>query len=277
MLGKPPIRQGDQWQGQATDVPLKFMQHIKLRPLPITIGGSSNVTFTLNGGVTAPAVLWNGDDFIYLKTTLAYTWVTGSNNILDSSGAETTRTASVISVWYMYIDNDGDILLPSQTAPSYVETSFDTGVLGHPGTSRAKNWTYVGFQVCSTADLAFIAMTKTGYVYQMAPQSRNAISSFVSSSWNLVIPDLGKHGMTVAGDIGVTTSATAIINQVTVAGDSGGSSFGMIRVSSGTSSSADIVYIPFSDLTPASGGEIYSIATGTTNGTIAVTRIADVV
>lgn len=279
MFGKLPVRRGSQFQGLATDVPLKLMQHLKLRPLPITVGGTSNRTFTLNGSTTSPAVIWNGDDFIYLKSTVAYSWVVGTNAILSSAGAETTLTNSTVGVWYMYLDATGENIVPSATAPSYVEHSSDTGVLGHPGTSRAKNWTYIGFMIADATTPTFLSAVKTGFVYNLAPVGKAAISSFVAhSSWTSHIPDLGKHGLTVAGDIEVTTPTGAIMNQVTISGNSTGSSFGAYRVSSGGSaSSADTQFVAYSGLAPATGGLIYSIASTTVNGTVYVSQITDVV
>ena len=98
-LGHPPMRKGLNWHGRATNVPIEVMQALKLRPLPITIGGASNRTFTLNASRTAPAVIWNGDDAIILNTTVAYSWVVGTNAILDSTGADTTRTNGTVNVW----------------------------------------------------------------------------------------------------------------------------------------------------------------------------------
>ena len=279
-LGRPPLRKGKQWQGRATEVPIELMQALKLRPLPVTIGGTSGRTFTLNGSVTRPAMVWNGDDFIHLKSTVAYSWVVGTNAILSSAGAETTVTNSTLGVWYMYLDEDGQNILPSATAPTYVETSYQCGVLGHPGTSRAQNWIYVGFMCCDVITPTFIAMTKTGYDYHMLPQSRGAISSWISSSWNIVIPDLGDQGLTVAGHIEVATPIVSTQTYVIVGGNSANCCFGVQRLKlSGTNSSAGISGgVPFSNLTPADGGEIYSISgPGAVTGTVYVTRITDVV
>jgi hypothetical protein len=278
-LGKPPIRRGGQWQGPATDVPLELLQHLKLRPLPITVGGTSNRTFTLNASTTHPAVIWNGDDFIYLKSTVAYSFTTGTDSVLDSTGAETTQSAGTIGVYYMYLDATGENILPSTTGPDYVEYKYNTGALGHPGTSRAQNWTYVGFVICDATTPTFLSAVKTGFVYNIAPIGKTAISSFVAhSSWASAIPDLGKWGLTVSGDIAVTSTATAVVNQVTISGNSTGSSFGVIRAMGvGGNSSADITNYPYAGLTPADGGKIYSIASTTVNGTVYVSQITDVV
>ncbi len=278
-LGRPPTRVGDQWHGKATEVPNEILQHVKLRPLPITVGGTSNRTFTLNASRTAPAVIWNGDDFIHLKTTVAYSFTTGTDTNLASTGAEGTQTAGIIGVYYMYLDNDGDVILPSVTAPSYVETGFNTGVLGHPGTSRAKNWTYIGFMLCDATTPTFIAMTKTGHDYQFLPQSRVAQSSWINSSWNIVIPDLGKHGLTVAGNIEATTPAISATQvYAIVGGNSANCCFGVQIVKATGTSSAHVATAPFTNLTPADGGKLYSIAGPVVaTGKIYVTRITDVV
>lgn len=282
-FGRPPLRSGLQSQGvRSTDVPLELLQNLKMRPLPVTITGTSNRVFTLNASVTRPAAIWNGDDFIYLKSTVAFTWTTsGTQAVIGSDGAETTEgaAAQTIGVYYMYLDEDGQNVLPSQTAPSYVETSLNTGVLGHPGTSRAQNWTYVGFMLCDATTPTFIAMIKTGHDYQMLPQSRNALCCWISSSWNIIIPDLGDQGLTVGGSI-EAQAAAAVATQyyAIVGGDADNCCFGVQAVKGTGQSSAVVLSAPFSNLTPADGGEIYSISGPVVStGTVYVTRITDVV
>jgi len=285
-IGRPPLRSGKQWSGRVTDVPMELLQHLKLRPLPITIGGTSQRTFTLNASVTAPAVIWNGDDFIYLKSTVAYSWVAGSNAILSSAGVETTLTNGTVNVWYMYLDEDGVNIVPSATAPSYVETSLNTGVLGHPGTSRAQNWTYVGFMVCDATTPTFIKANKRGYTYHLDATDSNfaTTSSWVTSAtceFNLFIPDLGAQGLTVGGyviiqSIGVGSCFTNVL----LGGDST-SSFGNIEMMGGNLSSFENTMHAFSGIVPASSGLLSTKWEGgavpTTVPTVCITQIVDVV
>ncbi|HEC61560.1 MAG TPA: hypothetical protein ENI27_04830 [bacterium] len=269
-----------QWQGRTTEVPLEIMQSLKLRPLPITVGGTSNRTFTLNASKTFPATLWNGDDIIRLNSTVAYSFTTGTDAVLGSDGAESTQAAGTIGVYYMYLDESGENILPSTTAALYGESKYNTGVLGHPGTSRAQNWTYIGFMLCDAVTPTFIAMTKTGFDYQFLPQSRGAISSWINSSWGIIIPDLGIHGLTVAGNLSVGAPATHL-NQYTIVGGAASSNccFGVVRNQQyGIASSIIYSQVPFTGMTPASGGALYSVGgPGAVNGTVYVTRITDVV
>jgi len=152
-----------------TAVPLDLMKAMKLNAaLPITVSGSSNVTFTLNASVTNPVVLWNGTDYIYLRTTLAYTFAAGATNtILNSSGAVVTLQSPVTDIWYYYVgitaDNVIDIY-PSQSAPSFAEGPNENGNLSHPGTARTSFWNYIGFSLCTATTPAFVTMTLSAVI-----------------------------------------------------------------------------------------------------------------
>ena len=195
-------------QHASTSVPLSMLKYGGLRqsPMPVTVGGSSNVTFTLKGS-TRPIPIWNGNDYDLLTEDLAYTWDSTSNDILDSAGANATDADSVLGVWYMYItiNDDGTFeIRPSQTGPSaYASGAKDAGVLGHPGTSRVKFWTYVGPHICTTADLAFSAMVKIGFDWSITEVD----AAIPSASWaaptnlTLFIPKLGFAGGEVIGSI----------------------------------------------------------------------------
>ena len=284
-LGTPPIRRGKQWQGRVTEVPIELLQALKLRPLPVTIGGASQRTFTLNGSVTQPAVIWNGDDFIYLKQTVAYSWVVGTNNTLSSAGAETDLTNGTVGVWYMYIDEDGQNLVPSLTAPSYVETSLNTGVLGHPGTSRAQNWTYVGFMIANATTPVFEVAEKRGFTWFMDRSSTDfaTICSWrVNDEFNVFIPDMGIHGLTVGGYIRVALdTAGSCFNTITISGNSS-SCFGVVRAVGGViSATGKFSETAFSGLVPAASGLLYqTMAGGAVFGEVpgvCITSIVDVV
>ena len=178
-FGNPRLLYGKSGGHRSTAVPLDLLASLRGRmPIPITIGGSNNVTFTVAASETRPVFLWNGADYLPLKSSVAYTWGAVSNAILSSTGAATTDVDSVLGVWYMYAGwNDKAsgtypvILRPSQTAPSALG-NFSNGELGHPGTAAERCWTYVGFMECTTAATpAFRAMVKTGYWYKFAPRS----------------------------------------------------------------------------------------------------------
>lgn len=162
----------------ATEVPLDLLKQVVQSPLPCTIGGSNNVTFTITATEARPAPLWIGDDYKTLRTSLAYTWNATSNNILDANAAAATDTDSVLGIWYMYagvsLSHDADsattpqtlVLRPSQTAPS--GAGRYGGLLHHPGTSADRPWRYVGFMECTTAATpAFRAAVKTGWWWKI--------------------------------------------------------------------------------------------------------------
>lgn len=190
--------------GPMSEVPTALLQQLLQRPLPITIGGSNNVTFTLNASVTNPVPIWNGQGFTLKKETVAYTWNNTENNILDSTGAATTDADSVLGIWYMYLNSAGDTLWPSQTAPGYVEAAVDypAQMLGHPGTSRADNYRYVGFMECTTAATpAFRAAIKTGYWYKFAPVSIAIITDAWTAPTNATLSIPRVPGVEVQGTL----------------------------------------------------------------------------
>ena len=102
MFGRPKHHTGSGGTFRATDVPLALLQDLRQFPIPITISGTNNVTFTIKG-TTRPVVLWTEDDIIEMKKDVLYTWNATSNPILNSDGEETTDTDSVLGVWYMYV------------------------------------------------------------------------------------------------------------------------------------------------------------------------------
>ena len=85
-FGNPRALAGRSYAGKSSVVPFDYLQVTKPGvPIPITISGSNNVTFTVNASVTNPVNLVNGDDFIKMVSTKAYTWTSGTNAILNAT------------------------------------------------------------------------------------------------------------------------------------------------------------------------------------------------
>ncbi len=274
MFGDPPLRKGYQFQGPSTDVPVAMMSQIKMKPLPITIGGTSGRTFTLNASVTNPAAIWNGDDFIYLTWSVAYSWVVGTTNSIlhATTGAETTMTNSTAGVWYMYLNKDGTEIFPSATKPSFVEAPNNSGYLGHPGTAKTERYVYVGFMLCDATTPTFITATKKkdSYVYTIAEQALAcaADSAFAAIDGSLVLP---AHGVEVGGYM--ETNATA--SGVTSIGDSSTENEGSFQFTGDTLGNARKA--PFFGLVPDSNGYLWGKTAETSNSEVNILRIRDVV
>ena len=275
MLGRFRSLSGKGGTFDATSVPVEVLQNMKMNPVPITISGASNVTFTLAGSVTRPAVIWTGDDFISLRTTKAYTFLAGANNtILASTGVVTASQSPATGCWYFYVgyDSDGDLqLYPSQTAPSYVQVSkFNASVLGHPGTSRTANWSYVGFIICNATTPTFLAATKLGYTYHMAATA-SYTKQATTSTYGEIALALPKHaaaGLMVAG-----TLETGAAGSVTV-GPTSGATVGIQKAYIATASGA--AFVPFGPISPNANGKLYAVDV-TTRGDVHVTEIIDVI
>ena len=266
MYGNPPLRSGAQHSGKATEVPLELLQTLGNRKAyPVTIGGTSQRTFTLAASVTAPVAVWNGDDFIYLKNNVAYSWIVGSNNILDSTAAQTTLTNSTTGIWYIYLDADGNTLWPSVTAPSFVEGKY-AGPLGHPGTSGTQYYVYVGYMICDATTPTFVAATKTGFWYEFAKQSVATTTSWALLDFSAVLPG---HGVECGGYL--ETSASD--NDTTEVGTSSTDGQGVYLH---MNSSANLQMAPFGPLVVNSAGKFYGSST-TAAGDVHVTRVRDVV
>ena len=190
---------------KATLVPLELVQNFKVKnPIPITITAN---TFVVAASISNPVFLWNGQDFIKLTTTLTYTWLAATNNTLDSTGAAATQTGSTVGVWYYYIGINGSnviVIRASQTAPVYAETPYQDGYYGHPGTSKAQHWTYVGFNIMRAATVA-ASGEKVGYWYQFSHfPSTTLFRRFPATAWSsTLVPNFvtvaPKHGVECAG------------------------------------------------------------------------------
>jgi hypothetical protein len=269
-FGKFRLIQGFLGQFKSTLVPVKLLQNLKKQaPIPITVSGSNQVTFTINASKTAPVFLWVGEDYIELKENLAYTWTNGSNAILSSAGAATAVTASTLGVWYFYVSvaSDGTLTLkPSQTAPSYAEHRFG-GSYMHPGTSSTTHWGYVGYHVCTTAATpVFLAVEKNGFVYSFLDQSVATTTTWALLDFSGVLP---AHGVTANGFL--ETSATS--------GDTieiGTSSTNLRGQLTAKTPAAVLMYVPFSGIVVNSAGKFYGSST-TAAGDVHVTQVVDIV
>ncbi len=219
-FGKPLTLKGKLASDRASAVPLFILNNIQQFPIPVTVGGSNNGTFTLKGSTRVISV-WADNDLLLLDEDLAYTWNASSNPILDSDGANDTDVDSVLGVWYMYLaitqDSDGDWqyeMRPSQTAPLPTTGPHNIGFLGHPGTSKSYPWRYVGFMVCTTAATpAFRAMIKEGDTYHFASQSVATGTGWVAIDFSASIPSI--DGIRIAGRL-----ETGVVGTIAVSGSS---------------------------------------------------------
>lgn len=258
------------WSGGMSEVPVALLQNLLTRPLPITIGGSNNGTFTLNASVTKPVPIWNAEGFTLLKSTVVYTWNATSNPILTSAGATSTDVDSVLGIWYMYLDSAGDTLFPSQTAPSFVEAAVDypAQLLGHPGTSRADNYRYVGWMRCTTAATpAFLAATKVGYTYHFAEASVATGATWAALDFTASVPAI--EGIQVAGRL-----ETGVVGSVVVSGSSvedqgvlHGSAVGLAN---------NIIDTPFGPIESDGSGQVYAKDT-VARGDVHISQVVDLV
>ena len=274
-FGTPQRRDGKSAKGiYSTEVPLVMLNEIATRPLPVTIGGSNNVTFTLKGS-TRHIAFWLDNDLFYLDKDLAYTWA-AANTILDSTGAQVAQTNSVLGVWYIYatINSDGSLaLFPSQTAPEDTAGQFGS-YLGHPGTARTQAYRYVGCMWCTTAATpAFLTAVKIGFDWHFASLTAAPVTPAytVTSVFTVRLPKLAKFGGRVAGSL-----TCGKVGKITV-GASSVASQGVVIGGAATVVSAAVV-TPFDIPGPNdTSGELWAIAVVSSGATISVTRWHDVV
>lgn len=254
---------------RVTMVPLGLMQSMITTPLPITIGGTSGRTFTLNASVTNPVHIWNGRQYITLSTSVAYSWVVGTNDIISTAGAAATLTNSTTGVWYYYvgINSSGTVVvLPSKIAPSAVEGPNPSGVLGHPGSARTQQWRYVGWTICDATTPTFVVAEKAGYWYEFAEQKVATTTSWALLDFSAVLPG---HGVECGGYL--ETSATD--NDTTEVGTSSTNLRGAYVAFNGA---ASLQKFPFGPLVVNSDGKFFGSST-TAAGDVAVTRVRDIV
>ena len=176
--------------------------------LPVTIGGTSNRTFTLNASESAPVTIMIGNDVpAPITASVAYSWVVGSNAILDATGAETTLTNSTVGWWYYYISYDATDgtheILPSATAPAYASGAADSRVLVHPGTAKTQAWTYVGCHYCNATTPTFLAAEKIGFDYHFVTKPGTPVLTAVIATDQGALASFAmpKHGVQVNGII----------------------------------------------------------------------------
>ena|SRR3990167_3487852 len=248
---------------ETSGVPLELLNELKRNTaIPITIGGTLNITFTVAASKTAPVPIWNGRDFIWLKENLAYTFLGTSNTILHATtGAVTTMTGvSSAAPWYMYVgyDSTGALLLyPSAAEPKYIEGPYQGAILGHPGTARTQFWNYVGYTVCVTASTApaFIAMTKLGFDYRMSGTApAGAIvqlpTTFAMIDYSAFLP---KHGVQASGYLKSKPKA-ALINSYF----GGGTTAALAQHRFGVGNTvATVNYYNFPPITVSTAGKIF--------------------
>lgn len=270
-LGDPIVRVGNQGGVTVTDVPIDLLKHLKLRPVPVTISGTNNVIFTLAASTTRPVWLWNGDDFVALRRNLTYTWAASGNSTLSSSGVVTSSGSSssaAVGVHYMYLDKDGQTLYSSQTAPSFAEGPSETGLLGHPGTSRTQNYIYVGFMSSTATTPAFEAMTKLGYTYHLAATNVATATTWAELDFSAFIPThLSAFGGTVSGYL--ETGAAGTVRIGTTSTNTIGKQEAKI------STTAETMHAPF-EIVPTAAGKIYAQHV-TAAGDVWLSAITDVV
>lgn len=277
-LSDGPIVRGKDFEGQATLVPYALLKNLRFKPTPCTF---STLTFTLNASVSNPVALWAGDDMVYQTTTSTYVWTSGSNAILDSTGAETTVTGSTTGVWYYYLSVNKNFttratsttIIPSQTAPEGIDAEKTAGYLGHPGASATKKYLYLGgFGVCTTATTpVFRAMTKRGYTWSFAEQSVATTTTWAVRDFSASIPS--HEGCTAAGTLetGATTLSTVSIGTSAVDDE------GIQTVQNNCATTVAVVAkVPFSGVEITSAGQVYAKDT-VARGDVHISSVTDVV
>lgn len=271
-ISKGPEAEGKVFRGPATIVPHKFLQNVAMAPIPWSL---STLTFSLNASDEYPVAVWGEKDLIYLRSAITYTWVAGSNSILDSTGAVTTQTGSTLGVWYFYayVDEstspDSVKIIPSRTAPSGKDNTYGSGFWGHPGSAKTRPYTYVGFGICDDASTpGFINFTKSGNTYLLTEADKleqpTTDTSYAALGFTGA-EGLPTHpGVTVGGYI-----ETAAGDTVKLAYDSSGS--GVVLV---TAPTGDVSTMPFNGM-PLNSGDLWALH-GSSAGDVHITSIKDV-
>lgn len=277
MFGSPRSVSGLNHTGKATLVPFDLLQDVKTKtPIPVTISGASNVTFTVNASVTNPVKLWNGNDYISLRRNLAYTWTASTTNdvLHATTGAVTADQAPATGVWYYYvgITADGTVsIYPSTLEPKFVEGPYEHSAVGHAGTARTAFWNYVGFHVCTATTPAFEAMTKVGYTYSFAATSKATATTWAELDFSAVIPKHGPLGCTVGGHLETGADGTVTV------GDTSSSTLGVKTVNVTSTTAADIVlFVPFDGIHTTANGKVWAQHV-TAAGDVHVSRVNDIV
>lgn len=275
-FGKFRFVSGKAAQGEeSTMVPLRFLQSLRQFPIPITISATSQRVFTINAGVTNPVYLWNGNDFMPLVETLAYTWNGTTNNVLNAStGAATTLSNPAAStVYYMYagMNAAGTYSIRASTAPpSYVQGPFDGFRVSHPGTAKTQFWNYVGFMAATATTPTFEAMTKIGYTYMMAATSKATATTWAELDFSHAVPKHGALGVTVGGHL--ETGADGVVT----IGSTSSATLGVTKASSVSATLTSLLTAPLSNIVPTANGKVYANHT-TAAGDVHISQIVDIV
>ena len=281
-FGNPRIIAGKSGEYPSTMVPLELLAHLRTHPIPCSNSGASNITFTINASVSDPVFIWNGNDFIPLKTTVSHTWANSATNALIATTGATSsaNTPGSTGVKYYYVGaaSDGTIqCVASAAKPSYVEGAYSAGVLGHPGTARTRMWTYVGWNYMSATTPAFDYFTKKGYIYNM---SNHAYAGVDTQPGEISMAAVPKHNGVRLGGI-VTGGATAQGVELGAATDPTATNalVGIWKTSvGGASAAADSVpYAGFHDIPVSTNGVFAHIGATATTVNVIITKVTDVV
>lgn len=202
-LGTPKKLQAPGGTFDCTLVPVDMLQHLTVRqPVAATVGGTSNRTFTLVASAANPFVRWMDQYPVKIETSVAYSWVVGSNAILNSDGEQTTLTNSTTGVWYMYLylsDTNVPTLIPSTTAPARTASPYSSGYYYHPGTLKDRPYVYVGFMLCNATTPTFLTAVKTGWVWRIPEQAYNVTTAWALVDTSAVVP--ATLGTRIAGTL----------------------------------------------------------------------------
>lgn len=281
-FGRPRPIAGKSGVFDATLVPMAFLAAVRTVPHPITNSGASNITFTLAASVTAPVYLWDGNDYIELRENLSYTWSTGSTNaaIATTGATSSANTPGAVGVRYYYVGSasDGTIqVLPSTAKPSAVEGPMGLKVLGHPGPSRTRAWTYIGWNYMNATTPAFDYFLKKGYIYHV---SNHAYAGVDTQPGEISMAAVPKHDGVRLGGF-VTGGATSQAVELGAATDPTATNalVGVWKTFvAGVSAAADGVgYAGFHDVPVSTNGMFAHIAATATTVNVNITRIEDVV
>ena len=270
-FGNPKAISGAAVTAKATLVPVGHVQRTKLRPIPIDY---TTPTFVINATAANPVYIWVGNDLFMLEETLTYTWTAADNDILNSSGAVVESQAAVLGGWYFYVGISVSsttgagsfVLYPSQTAPN--EAS-----LNHPGTSKVRDYAYVGYQVVqNVTTIATVAMTKLGYRMNFAAMTIATAAG--TTAWAELaftgakaLPKHGALGCKVGGHFNAGAAKTVTIGSLST------STYGIIV--GGNPTATGDQYFPF-ETYPNANGKLYAVDSGA-RGDVSVTYIEDIV
>lgn len=267
----------------ATLVPLGILNALRTHAIPITLSGSSNVTFTISASTTKPVYIWSGRDIIALRSNLSYTFTNDSTNVIvATTGAKSTaQTPGAVGVRYFYagIDSAGAIeMFPSTNAPSFVEGPFPAGELGHPGVARDRVWNYVGWAYLNATTPAFDAAQKIGYVYNM---SDHAYAGVDTQPGYITMAALPAHAGVEAGGFvtGVVTMQAVALGGATDATLTNAVIGAWQTYVGGTSvAAAGVAHAAFDGIPLNSSGNMLAhIASVATTVNVRVTKVRDIV